>query len=212
MIDALADRIERRMQLVRGQWVRWRGARTGMRFGIGPGVRIRHPRCLSAGDDVTIAGLAFLDCLSERGVQIGSGCGFAPNLWLHCGGMLGRNGNGYVFVGSNTYVGCNAVLGASGGIEIGSHVRIGQCVCIHAENHVFADPNRLICQQGVVGAGIVIEDDVWIGSHATILDGTVIGRGSVVGAGAVVTESVAPYTVVAGVPARPIGLRGTGAF
>jgi acetyltransferase-like isoleucine patch superfamily enzyme len=55
--------------------------------------------------------------------------------------------------------------------------------------------------------GIVIEDDVWIGWRATVLDGVVIGRGAVVAACAVVTRTVPPYTVVAGVPARPIGTR-----
>lgn len=51
---------------------------------------------------------------------------------------------------------------------------------------------------------IHIEDNVWIGSNALINPGVRLGRDCVVGAGAVVTKDVAPYTVVAGVPARPI--------
>jgi maltose O-acetyltransferase len=51
-------------------------------------------------------------------------------------------------------------------------------------------------------AKIVIEDDVWIGAHVTILPGLRIGRGAIIGAGAVVNRDVAPYTIVAGVPAR----------
>jgi maltose O-acetyltransferase len=54
---------------------------------------------------------------------------------------------------------------------------------------------------------VVIGDNVWIGMRATILPGTTIGRGAVVAAGAVVTGSIPPLTVVAGVPARPIGGR-----
>jgi serine acetyltransferase len=54
---------------------------------------------------------------------------------------------------------------------------------------------------------IVIEDDVWIGSCAIVLKGTRIGRGAIVGAGALVTKDVLPYTVVAGSPARRIGVR-----
>ena len=50
---------------------------------------------------------------------------------------------------------------------------------------------------------LVIEDDVWIGHNVIILPGCArIGRGAVVGAGSVVTRDVAPYTVVAGNPAR----------
>ena len=54
---------------------------------------------------------------------------------------------------------------------------------------------------------IVIGNDVWIGGRATILRGVTIGDGAVVGAGAVVTRDVEPYTVVGGVPARPIKKR-----
>jgi phosphonate metabolism protein (transferase hexapeptide repeat family) len=52
-----------------------------------------------------------------------------------------------------------------------------------------------------------IGDDVWIGHGAVILAGVAIGSGAVIAAGAVVTRDVAPYTVVAGVPARPIRRR-----
>lgn len=49
-----------------------------------------------------------------------------------------------------------------------------------------------------------IGSDVWIGDHAVILSGVTIGDGAVVGANAVVTSDVAPYTIVAGNPARLI--------
>lgn len=55
--------------------------------------------------------------------------------------------------------------------------------------------------------GIVVEEDVWIGYGATILDGVHIGRGGIVAAGAVVTKDVEPYTIVGGVPAKPIKKR-----
>jgi len=199
--------MERRLQLWRGRLARWRGVQAGARFGLGSGVRIFYPRCLIVGDDVTIEGPAYLHCLSEYGVRIGSHSSIGPNLWLHCGGSLVDHAHGYVEIGEHTFIGCNAVLGAGGGIRIGRHVLIGQNVNIHAENHVFADPNRLIREQGVSYQGVVIEDDVWIGSKATILDGVTIGRGAVVGAGAVVTKSVPSMAIVAGVPARVIGWR-----
>lgn len=55
--------------------------------------------------------------------------------------------------------------------------------------------------------GIIIDDDVWIGFGATILDGVNIGRGAIVGAGALVTKDVEPYAIVGGVPAVPIRKR-----
>lgn len=53
----------------------------------------------------------------------------------------------------------------------------------------------------------VIGNDVWIGHGALILPGARLGDGVVVGAGAVVSGTVAPYTIVAGNPARPVRLR-----
>lgn len=53
----------------------------------------------------------------------------------------------------------------------------------------------------------VIGHDVWIGHGALILPGVQIGSGAIIGAGAVVTRNVAPYSIVAGNPARLIRLR-----
>ena len=52
---------------------------------------------------------------------------------------------------------------------------------------------------------MVIEDNVWLGDGVAVLKGVTIGRNAVVAARAVVTESVAPDTIVAGMPARPVG-------
>ena len=54
-------------------------------------------------------------------------------------------------------------------------------------------------------APIKVGDDVFIGLNATILPGVTIGDESVIGAGAVVNKDVPPRTIVAGVPARPVG-------
>ena len=54
---------------------------------------------------------------------------------------------------------------------------------------------------------IVIGSDVWIGYEAVIMSGVTIGDGAIIGTRAVVTKDVPPYTIVGGVPARPIRRR-----
>lgn len=54
---------------------------------------------------------------------------------------------------------------------------------------------------------IVIGNDVWIGYEAVILAGVTVGDGAIIGARAVVTKDVPPYTIVGGVPAKPIRKR-----
>ena len=60
---------------------------------------------------------------------------------------------------------------------------------------------------GFSRGSVTIGHDVWIGLGAMILSGVTIGSGAVIGAGSVVTKSVAPYSVVAGNPARQIRFR-----
>lgn len=54
---------------------------------------------------------------------------------------------------------------------------------------------------------IIIGNDVWIGYETLIMSGVTIGDGAIIGARAVVTKDVPPYTIVAGVPAKPIRRR-----
>jgi acetyltransferase-like isoleucine patch superfamily enzyme len=59
---------------------------------------------------------------------------------------------------------------------------------------------------GISGAAVEIESDVWIGFNATILKGVTVGKGAIVGAASVVTRDIAPYTIVAGNPAKVVGV------
>jgi acetyltransferase-like isoleucine patch superfamily enzyme len=107
-----------------------------------------------------------------------------------------------ITIGADSLIGEMNVIRGQGGVSIGDRVYTSPLVQIIAVNHVFDDPGRPFVEQGITAEGIVIEDDVWIGSGAVITDGVHVGQGAVVAAGAVVTKDVPPHTVVGGVPAR----------
>lgn len=120
-----------------------------------------------------------------------------------------------IHLGSDVFIGLGIVMrsGPRGSIQIGSHVMIGPNVSFHSGNHSTSYIGRFMSSVGedeklpCDEKGIVVEDDVWIGARAVILDGVTVRRGAVVGAGAVVTGDVPPYAVVGGVPARIIKFR-----
>lgn len=109
-----------------------------------------------------------------------------------------------ITIGADCLIGEMNVIRGQGGVTIGDRVYTSPLAQMIAVNHVFDDPARPFVEQGITAEGIVIEDDVWIGSGAVITDGVTVGKGAVVAAGAVVTRDVAPHTVVGGVPARLI--------
>jgi maltose O-acetyltransferase len=125
---------------------------------------------------------------------------------------------GIIQVGETCYVGRDTHIWSSASIAIGNRVLISHGVNIHDNNShshsaalrhihfktIFSTGHPAILDD-VASASVVIEDDVWIGFNSTILKGVRIGRGAIVGAASVVTKDIAPYTIVAGNPARVIG-------
>lgn len=106
-----------------------------------------------------------------------------------------------ISIGDNCYFNFNITILDSFEVEIGSNVFIGPDVVITPVTH----PKRPEDRRCLTGKKIVIEDDVWIGAHATILPGVILRRGTIVGAGSVVKKSTEEFEIVAGVPSRTIG-------
>lgn len=101
-------------------------------------------------------------------------------------------------------VGC--IVGA--GVELGRYVMLAPNVAVVGADHIYDRAGAPIIFAGRPPvARTVIEDDAWIGFGAIIMQGVTIGRGAIIAAGAVVTKSVGPYEIHAGVPAKKIGER-----
>lgn len=116
--------------------------------------------------------------------------------------ILSMGGN--ISIGSNCTINPFTIIYGQGGCYIGNGVRIAAHCTIIPSNHQFIDSSVPIFRQGLINKGIVIEDDVWIGTGVRVLDGVHIAKGSVIGAGSVVTKSTEPYGVYVGVPAIKI--------
>lgn len=124
------------------------------------------------------------------------------NVKIMSGAWLDTRGN--LTIGENTVINQRCRLDNRGRIEIGSNVSISPEVHIITADHDIQHP-KCIGRK----AKVTIGDYVFIGSRATILPGVSIEKGAVIAACACVTKDVPAFTIVAGVPARPIKKRNT---
>jgi acetyltransferase-like isoleucine patch superfamily enzyme len=109
---------------------------------------------------------------------------------------------GSITIGDGSVIGLNAILDGREGITIGRNVNLSSEVSIWTLQH---DPQA--SDFGTKGGPVVVGDRAWLSYRCTVLPGVTIGEGAVVAAGSVVTKDVAPFAVVAGIPARQIGER-----
>lgn len=109
---------------------------------------------------------------------------------------FGRN----LHIAPRVFINAGCQFQDQGGIWIGEGCLIGPQVVFATLNHGFPAADR----QSLYHKPIHVGKNVWIGAHATILQGVTIGDNAVVAAGAVVNKDVPANTIVGGIPAKPI--------
>ena len=174
---------------------------------LGKGVSFFNISKIKWGKFLRLDDHVYVSALSKNGITFGDNVSIGAFSRIVVSTSLNNIGDKIVIgnnVGINPYV---IIYGMNGGVRIGSNVMIAAQSMIIPSNHNFKSLDTPMCAQGVTSIGITIEDDVWIGAGAKILDGVKVGKGSVIAAGAVVTSDVIAYSIVAGVPARIIGSR-----
>jgi len=169
------------------------------------GVNLRNASRIRFGRGVTLERGVIIDGLMRQGVVLGDNVMIGPYSVI-VGASVAHLGEG-ISMGANSAVNAYSYLGSSGPITIGKNVIMGQHVCFHPENHNFDRTDIPIARQGTIRQGIVVEDDVWVGSDVVFLDGAHVGHGSVIGAGALVRGTIPPYSIAVGVPARVVRSR-----
>ena len=113
-------------------------------------------------------------------------------------------GMGDIVIEEDTRIGSFGTLLSGHGIHLGKHILVAAGCTIGPVNHNFERRDIPIREQGFMPSrgGVVVEDDVWIGSRSVLLDGTHIEKGAIIAAGSVVRDRVPAYTIWGGVPAR----------
>lgn len=112
---------------------------------------------------------------------------------------LGAAPGGRLVIGDRVFVNSGATIVAHHSIEIGDDARIGDLVAIYDTDH-----HPLEDGADADAGPVSIERNAWLGRGVIVLPGVTVGESAVVAAGSVVTGDVAPLTLVAGNPARPV--------
>ncbi len=123
--------------------------------------------------------------------------------WVHFGeGNFINAHEGTLRIGDKTVFGRYNTVQSYLDVEIGGKGIVADWVYVCDFDHVFADVNRPITEQGITKAPVRIGPDVWIGTKVSVLRGTTIGSGCVLAANSVVRGNVPAMSVMGGVPAR----------
>lgn len=146
---------------------------------IGVGVLVLHPHTFEIGDAVFIGNQTFLQGRHDGRCVIGA----------------------HTWIGPQSYFDCRDM-------ELGEYVGWGPGAKVLGSEHTGEPANVPIIQTDLVIKPVRVGNGADIGVNAVLLPGVSVGEGAIVGAGAVVTKDVAPYAIVAGVPAKFLRSRG----
>ena len=159
----------------------------GMRVGVGtqlPRIYVTWPHQVSLGERCTV----------EQGVYFKY-----DGIW--------KSGPSLV-IGDHVFIGASCEFNFKRGITIGSHCLIASgCHFIDHDHQSARRDLPMATQTDGPEAPVALESDVWIGANVVVLKGVTIGQGAIVAAGAVVRDSIPPYEIWGGVPAKKIGDR-----
>jgi acetyltransferase-like isoleucine patch superfamily enzyme len=179
----------------------WLLGACGRNVTFGQGVVLRHPHKIRIGNNVIVDDLVVLDAKGEtnRGITIGEGVFLGRGTILSCK-------NGDIEVGDHVNMGFFCEIFSGSSVVVGRHGLFAAQVYLVGGGHDF-EGDAPVIEQSRSSLGIRLDENVWLGTSAKVLDGVRIGRDVVVGAGAVVNRDLPDGAVAAGVPARVLRTR-----
>jgi acetyltransferase-like isoleucine patch superfamily enzyme len=164
---------------------------------FGQGVVLRHPHKIRLGDGVTVDDLVVLDAkgTSNRGIDVGRGVFLGRGTILSCK-------DGDIAIGDHGNFGFHCEIFSGSTVTVGRHGLFAAQAYLVGGGHEFESGDLAVIDQPRSSRGIVLGDNVWLGTGAKVLDGVTIGSDVVVGANAVVSADLPDGAIAAGVPAR----------
>jgi len=172
--------------------------RSGKGTIFGRSLSLQHSWKISIGEKCVIDEYCKLSAQGNEQSEILLG----DEVLLGRGTVLGTR-DGRIEIGDYCNIGANCRLGTTTRIKIGKHVLMAANCYIGGAQHRFDRLDVPIMRQGYDSrGGVVIEDDVWLGTDVKILDGVTVGTGCVIGAGSIVTKDIPPYSIAVGAPAK----------
>jgi acetyltransferase-like isoleucine patch superfamily enzyme len=171
--------------------------RVGRGVVFGQGVVLRHPHKIRLGDGVVVDDLVLLDAkgTSNRGIELGRGVFLGRGTILSCK-------DGDIVLGDHTNLGFYCEVFSGSTVSVGHHGLFAAQAYLVGGGHEFEAAAAAVIDQPRTSRGIVLGDNVWLGTGAKVLDGVRVGSDVVVGANAVVNADLPSGVIAAGVPAR----------
>ncbi|WP_150282115.1 acyltransferase, partial [Salipiger aestuarii] len=167
---------------------------------FGRNVTLRHPHKIRLGNRVIIDDNVMLDAkgASNAGIAIANDCFVGRNSILSCK-------DGDIDVGERANIGFNAEIFSCSKVRIGADNLISAYTYVvgggnYDLNRFDKTINRSLREDRA--RGIVLSDNIWVGTHSVLMDGVTIGTGTAVAAGSVVTGPIPPDVIAGGTPAR----------
>ncbi|MHC4470411.1 MAG: acyltransferase [Planctomycetota bacterium] len=167
--------------------------RVGRGVQWGRNINLRHPWKMEIGDGTAIDDNCLLDA---RGVEEGE-FRIGANVLVARGCTIqAKTDQGVIEIGDHCILSNNTTITAGGGIRLGRWVMLGGHSYVGGARYRSEDFDTPMAKQAMFSKGpVLIEDDVWVGAAAMILDGARIGTGCIVGAGAVIQDRLPDHTI-----------------